>query len=162
MLTPSGLYVLELKHWLGEIRGDGMQWVRRTSNSRLIPEDNPYILANRKAKRLASLIRYYAKQQGRQHEAPYVGSAVFLHARAVRAELDAIGSQHVYGLDGHEDESKLTSLKAFLTDLPRNPDHLVDEARCRRIVELVRGAKIRPSVADRNVASGSELWMTWH
>ncbi|MFG1952710.1 BREX system serine/threonine kinase PglW [Micromonospora sp. NPDC048830] len=151
VLTRSGLYVLELKHWQGEIRGDGTQWVRRAPNSRLIPEDNPYILANRKAKRLASLIRYYAKQQGRQHETPYVGAAVFLHARAMRAELDAIGGQHVYGLDGHDKESNLPSLKAFLTELPRNPDHLVDEARGRRIVELVRGAKIRPSVADRKV-----------
>lgn len=151
VLTPSGLYVLELKHWQGEIHGDGTQWVRRAPNSRLIPEDNPYVLANRKAKRLASLIRYYAKQQGRQHEAPYVGAAVFLHARGMRAVLDAIGGQHVYGLDGHEDECGLPSLKEFLRALPRNPDHLVDAGRARRIVELVRGAKIRPSVADRKV-----------
>ncbi|MEV7326684.1 BREX system serine/threonine kinase PglW [Micromonospora sp. NPDC093244] len=149
VLTPSGLYVLELKHWQGEIRGDGTQWLRRAPNSRLIPEDNPYILANRKAKRLASLIRYYAKQHGRQRETPYVGAAVFLHARAMRADLDAIGSQHIYGLEGHD--SGLPGLKKLLLALPRNPDHLVDEVRGREIVELVRGAKIRPSVADRKV-----------
>ncbi|MEV5820870.1 BREX system serine/threonine kinase PglW [Micromonospora haikouensis] len=151
VLTPSGLHVLELKHWQGEIRGDGTQWVRRERNSRLIPEDNPYILANRKAKRLASLIRHYARQQGRQGEAPYIGAAVFLHARGMRAELDAIGGQHVHGLDGHEAESGLPSLKRFLLAPPRNPDHLVDAARARQIVELVRGAKIRPSVADRKI-----------
>ncbi|MEW2142672.1 BREX system serine/threonine kinase PglW [Micromonospora vinacea] len=149
VLTPSGLYVLELKHWQGEIRGDGTQWLRRAPNSRLIPEDNPYILANRKAKRLASLIRYYAKQHGRQRETPYVGAAVFMHAKAMRADLDAIGSQHIYGLEGHD--SGLSGLKKLLLALPRNPDHLVDEARGRDIVELVRGAKIRPSVADRKV-----------
>ncbi|MFC4020361.1 BREX system serine/threonine kinase PglW [Micromonospora sp. GCM10011542] len=149
VLTPSGLYVLELKHWQGEIRGDGTQWLRRAPNSRLIPEDNPYILANRKAKRLASLIRYYAKQHGRQRETPYVGAAIFLHAKAMRADLDAIGSQHIYGLEGHN--SGLPGLKKLLLALPRNPDHLVDEARGREIVELVRGAKIRPSVADRKV-----------
>src|SRR5690242_14892369 len=64
ILTPSGLYVLELKHWQGEVAGDGTQWVRRSPNGRLTPEDNPYILANRKAKRLAGLIRQYARQQG--------------------------------------------------------------------------------------------------
>ncbi|MDT5026204.1 MAG: hypothetical protein QOE61_2630 [Micromonosporaceae bacterium] len=58
VLTRSGLYVLELKHWQGEIRGDGTQWVRRMPNGRLTPEDNPYILANRKAKRLASVIKF--------------------------------------------------------------------------------------------------------
>ncbi|MER7164646.1 BREX system serine/threonine kinase PglW [Micromonospora sp. NPDC000207] len=149
VLTPSGLWVLELKHWQGEIRGDGAQWVRRTPNSRLVPEDNPYVLANRKAKRLASLIRYYARQQGRQEEAPYVGAAVFLHARGMRAELDALGGHHVYGLDAHD--CGLPSLKDFLMAAPRNPAHLVGEERGRQIVELVRGAKIKPSVADRKV-----------
>ncbi|PWU50675.1 BREX system serine/threonine kinase PglW [Micromonospora sp. S4605] len=150
VLTPSGLYVLELKHWQGEIRGDGTQWVRRAPNSRLIPEDNPYILANRKAKRLASLIRYYARQQGRESQAPYVGAAVFLHARAMTAQgLDGIGRQHVYGLQGHD--SGLPGLKDLLLAQPRNPAHRVDEARGRQIVELVRSAKIRPSVADRKV-----------
>ncbi len=54
VLTPSGLYLLEFKHWQGELSGDGIQWVRRPPHGRLTPEDNPYILANRKARRLAS------------------------------------------------------------------------------------------------------------
>jgi serine/threonine protein kinase len=152
VLTPSGLCVLELKHWQGEIAGDGTQWVRRMPNARLTPEDNPYILANRKAKRLASLIRFYARQQRKERQAPYVGAAVFLHARNLRAaRLDEIGSQHVYGLDGLEPESRLPSLRGLLLARPRNSDQLVDAARARQIVELVRGAKIRPSVAERKV-----------
>ncbi|HEX5542064.1 MAG TPA: BREX system serine/threonine kinase PglW [Micromonospora sp.] len=149
VLTPSGLFLLELKHWQGEICGDGSQWLRRLPNSRLIPEDNPYILANRKAKRLASLIRHYARQQRRKGQAPYIGAAVFLHARNMRADLDAIGRQQVYGLDGHD--SGLPSLKELLFARPRNPEHLVDAERARQIVELMRGAKFRPSVADRKV-----------
>jgi serine/threonine protein kinase len=150
VLTPSGLYVLELKHWQGELRGDGSQWVRRAPNSRLIPEDNPYILANRKAKRLASLIKFYARRQGANAQCPYVGAAVFLHARGLRADLDAIGHQHIYGLDNHP-SSGLPSLKELLLAQPRNPAYRVDEARARQIIDLVRGAKIRPSVADRKV-----------
>ncbi|MFG2042149.1 BREX system serine/threonine kinase PglW [Dactylosporangium sp. NPDC048998] len=149
VLVPSGLYVLELKHWQGELSGGGTQWVRRTPNGRLMPEDNPYILANRKAKRLAGLIRHYARQQGKADQIPYVGAAVFLHAVALQAGLDEIGRQHVYGLDQHP--SGLDSLKDLLLARPRNPDHLVDPDRGRQIVELVRGAKIRPSVADRKV-----------
>lgn len=149
VLTPSGLYVLELKHWQGEITGDGTQWVRRVPGGRLVPEDNPYILANRKAKRLAGLIRFYARQKGREHQTPYVGAAVFLHARNMRARLDEIGRQHVYGLDGHP--SGLPSLKELLYARPRDPDQLIDGNRARQIIELVRGAKIRPSVADRKV-----------
>ena len=151
VLTRSGLYVLELKHWQGEITGDGIQWVRRMPNRRLEPHDNPHILANRKAKRLAGLIRHYARQQGKEALAPYVGAAVFLHARDMRSRLDQIGRQYVYGLDGHEQTSGLPSLKELLLARPRNPAHLIDAARGRQIVELVRGARIRPSIKDRKV-----------
>jgi hypothetical protein len=88
VLTPSGLYVLELKHRQGEITGDGRQLVRRMPDGRLAPEDNPYILANRKAERLACLIRFYARQQGRERLAPFVGAAVLLHARNLRSRFD--------------------------------------------------------------------------
>ncbi|MFY1634590.1 BREX system serine/threonine kinase PglW [Solwaraspora sp. WMMB335] len=151
VLTPSGLYVVELKHWQGDVSGDGGQWTRRaTKTSRLIPQDNPTILANRKAKRLASLIDHYARQQRRHARTPFIGAAVFLHARSLRSQLDAIGRQHVYGLHDAP-ESGLPSLREMLTAAPRNPAHLVDEARGREIVALVKGANIRPSVADRKV-----------
>ncbi|MDG4785698.1 nuclease-related domain-containing protein [Micromonospora sp. WMMD1102] len=78
MLTRSGLYVVELKHWQGVIEGSGTHWTRQLPNGRTFPEDNPYILANRKAKRLASLIKHYAP---RNAQVPYVGAIVFLHAR---------------------------------------------------------------------------------
>ncbi len=146
VLVPSGLYVVELKHWQGEVAGDGTQWMHRAPNGRLIPEDNPYILANRKAKRLASLIRHYAKGQA----APYVGAVVFLHAQLMRSKLDEVGRQHVYGLDSHA-VSSLPSFKQFLLAHPKNPAHLIQTGYGRQIVEMVRSAKIRPSVRDRKV-----------
>lgn len=116
---------------------------------RLEPWDNPLILANRKAKRLASLIRYYARQQNKEHLVPYVGAAVFLHARNMRSRLDPIGAQHIYGLDGHP-QSGVPSLKDLLMERPWS-GHAVDAQRGRQIVDLVRAAKIRPSVADRKI-----------
>jgi hypothetical protein len=145
VLTPSGLYVVELKHWQGDIAGDGTQWAHRAPNGRLQPEDNPYILTNRKAKRLASLIRHYTKGQ-----APYVSAVVFLHAQLMRSKLDEVGRQHVYGLDSHP-VSNLPSLKQFLLAHPRNPNWLISPERGRQIVDMVRAAKIRPSVKNRKV-----------
>ncbi|MFI6131909.1 BREX system serine/threonine kinase PglW [Micromonospora sp. NPDC051141] len=141
VLTRSGLYVLELKHWQGRIAGDGQRWHRGRAAL-----DSPLILTNRKAKRLRSVIAHYAPPGIR---APYVNAAVFLHARNMRCELDDIGRQHVYGLDGNN--SELPSLKQMLLAPPADSRHLVDAVRARQIVELVRGAKIRPSVAERRV-----------
>jgi hypothetical protein len=65
VLTPSGLYLLELKHWQGEISGAGIQWERRMPNGKTRVVDNPLLLANRKAKRLASLLGHYADRPPR-------------------------------------------------------------------------------------------------
>ncbi|EWM65543.1 MULTISPECIES: BREX system serine/threonine kinase PglW [unclassified Micromonospora] len=141
VLTRSGLYVLELKHWQGRISGDGQRWRHGRSHV-----DSPLILTNRKAKRLRSVIGQYAPPGAR---IPFVNAAVFLHARNMRCELDDIGRQHVYGLD--DNNSQLPSLKQMLLASPADSRHLVDAVRARQIVELVRGAKIRPSVAERRV-----------
>ncbi|OWV13599.1 serine/threonine protein kinase [Micromonospora wenchangensis] len=147
VLTRSGLYVLELKHWQGRLAGDGQQWRRRKPNGRVQVIDSPLILANRKAKRLRSVIQQYAPPGAR---VPYVQAAVFLHARDLRSELDDIGRQHVYGLDGNT-AARLPSLKDMLLAQPVDARHHVDAVRGRQIVELVKGARIRPSVADRRV-----------
>ncbi|MEV4755335.1 BREX system serine/threonine kinase PglW [Micromonospora sp. NPDC049559] len=147
VLTPSGLWVLELKHWQGEISGDGQQWRRRMPSGSRWVVDSPVILANRKAKRFASVMRQYAPHGAR---IPYVGAAVFLHARNMQSGLDEIGRQHVYGLDAHS-SSRLPSLKTMLLSRPAEQRHFVDAVRARQIVELVRGARIRPSVADRRI-----------
>ncbi|WP_433391044.1 BREX system serine/threonine kinase PglW [Micromonospora sp. KLBMP9576] len=146
VLTRSGLYVLELKHWQGRVSGDGQQWRRHKPNGRSQVVDSPLILANRKAKRLRSVIQQYAPPGAK---VPYVHAAVFLHASNFRSELDEIGRQHVYGLDGNN--SKLPSLKELLLAQPVDARHHVDAVRGRQIIELVRGARIRPSVADRRV-----------
>ncbi|WP_433531866.1 BREX system serine/threonine kinase PglW [Micromonospora sp. CA-263727] len=146
VLTRSGLYLLELKHWQGRVGGDGNRWRRHAPNGNRSTVDNPLILANRKAKRLRSVMAYYAPTGVRT---PYVNPVIFLHARNTRSELDDIGRQHVYGLDNNN--AQLPSLKQMLLAPSTEARHSVDAVRGRQIVELVRGAKIRPSVAERRV-----------
>ncbi|HEY0698589.1 MAG TPA: protein kinase, partial [Micromonospora sp.] len=56
---------------------------------------------------------------------------------------------HVYGLEGNV--AGLPSLKEMLLARPTDERHTVDARRGRQIVELVKGARIRPSVAERRV-----------
>ncbi|GAA1843349.1 BREX system serine/threonine kinase PglW [Asanoa iriomotensis] len=149
VLTRSGLYIVELKHWAGTVSGDGTQWVRRMANGRLVPQDNPLVVTNRKARRLASLIKHYASQKNRQNDAPFVGAVVFLHHPSTVSQLDEVGQQHIYGLE--TGNSRLPSLKSFLLAPARSARGVVDEERGRRIVDYVRGARIRPSIANRRV-----------
>jgi hypothetical protein len=149
VLTPSGLHLLELKHWQGEISGDGSQWVVRSPSGRTRRTDNPLILANRKARRLASLLQHYGQQSGKQVKVPFIRATVFLHAANMRVRLDEVGRQWVCGLQ--TSHSGLPGILTLLTQQPTDRRDLVDRARAREIVGLVDGAGIRPSIADRTV-----------
>jgi Nuclease-related domain len=150
VLTPSGLHLIELKHWQGEISGDGSRWRVRSPNGRTRYEDNPLILANRKAKRLASLLEHYNRQSGKRIKVPFIRAAIFLHAPSVRATLDEVGRQRVYGL-ATDPRSGLPSIAALLTQQPADQRDAVDRTRAREIVALIDGAGIRPSVAGRTI-----------
>ncbi len=148
VLTPSGLYLVELKHWQGDISGDGIQWVLRSPNGRTRREDNPLILANRKAKRLASLLHHYAPQSGRRARVPFVRAAIFLHGPRLKVRLDQVGRQGVHGLPNNRD---LPHIADLLTRKPTDVRDLVDRTRAREIKGLIDAAGLRPSVADRTV-----------
>ena len=56
VLSPAGLIVVEIKSRPGTLQGDPHTWTW-TTDGRQIGDDNPLLLANRKAKRLASVLR---------------------------------------------------------------------------------------------------------
>ena len=56
ILTPAGLFLVEIKSRPGTVSGDAHTWTWLT-DGRERAYDNPLILANRKSKRLASLLR---------------------------------------------------------------------------------------------------------
>ena len=56
VLSGAGLFVVEIKSRPGTLAGDVHTWTW-TTDGRVLTTDNPLILADRKAKRLASLLR---------------------------------------------------------------------------------------------------------
>lgn len=49
VLTPQGFYLVEIKSGPGVLTGDGFTWIWK-NEGRVNTDDNPLILANRKAK----------------------------------------------------------------------------------------------------------------
>ena len=56
VLSKQGFWLVECKAWGGRIAGDSGSWTR-TDGGKIRSEDNPVILANRKAKALSSLLK---------------------------------------------------------------------------------------------------------
>ena len=92
--STDRVYLIEIKHWAGAIAGNQTTWAITSPNGRLRYEENPLLLANRKAKKLKSLLgRQLAFKNGRL---PYIQAAVFLSSPQAVLRLDDVAAQHVY------------------------------------------------------------------
>lgn len=151
VLTPSGLHLVELKHWAGKVSGNGTLWTRTLPDGTKRPADNPLIGANRKARKLGSLLGHYTRKTSGRVGKPFVKASVFLHAPNTASELDEVGRSNVFGLETNPEDGLPGIISGLLTRTPKEPTEAVDRPRGREIVKLVKDAGIRPSVADRKV-----------
>lgn len=92
--STDRVYLVEIKHWAGVISGNQNTWVLTSPGGRERYEENPLLLANRKAKKLKSLLaRQAAFKNGRL---PYIQAAIFLSSPQCVLRLDEIAGQHIY------------------------------------------------------------------
>jgi serine/threonine protein kinase len=93
VLSSDRLYLIEIKSWRGAIGGSQHTWTIRNGN-RERAEENPLLLANRKAKKLKSLLG--RTKAFKSFSVPYVQAAVFLSSTECTVMLDEVSGQHVY------------------------------------------------------------------
>lgn len=84
VLTKQGFWLVECKAWGGRISGDTGTWTI-SQDGKLRSEDNPVLLANRKAKALSSLLK--AQLAAGKVRLPWLDAVVFLSADDVQCEL---------------------------------------------------------------------------
>ncbi|MGY1621049.1 BREX system serine/threonine kinase PglW [Geodermatophilus sp. SYSU D00965] len=92
---PRGLYLVEIKSRPGRLTGDAGTWTWRGERTRT--DDNPLLLANRKAKKLKSMLERAARP--RRARVPFVQAVVLLHGPGIDVQLDPAGRAHVYAPD---------------------------------------------------------------
>lgn len=88
------VYLIEIKHWAGAIGGTQNTWVINTPGGRERYEENPLLLANRKAKKLKSLLSRQAAFKNKR--VPFIQAAIFLSSSACQLKLEPIAAQHIY------------------------------------------------------------------
>lgn len=100
VLSPRGLTLVEIKNWGGEIRAEGNVWTR-FKGGRPAPEDNPLLLANKKAKRFKSYLE--SKLDRRDGlDLPFVSAAIFLADTGVKFVAGGTGDTRVFFQDGQK------------------------------------------------------------
>jgi hypothetical protein len=93
VIARYGLFLVEIKSRPGEVGGDTHTWIWR-DGSRTYFDDNPLLLANRKAKKLASLL---GKQTAlKKQRTPYIQPLIFLSDPAQRCKLTGPARANVH------------------------------------------------------------------
>ena len=94
VVSSDRIYLVEIKHWAGHISGNQNSWLVRSPSGRERYEENPLLLANRKARKLKSLLgRQRAFHKG---QVPYIQAVVFLSEPNCELALDEIAAQHIH------------------------------------------------------------------
>jgi serine/threonine protein kinase len=152
VLSPVGIFLVEVKSRPGVLTGDAHTWTWRT-DGRDYAYDNPLILANRKAKRLATLLRRQTSVIKAKSRVPFIEPLIFLSAiSADSLKLAGNGRSGVF-LKGRPDSSNDDGIIARLEGTGNYPpsgpllSHELGRIVCRAVIE----AGVRPSNKHRRI-----------
>jgi serine/threonine protein kinase len=153
MLTPAGLFLVEIKSRPGTVSGDAHTWLWVT-DGRERAYDNPLILANRKSKRLASLLRRQSSVFKAKVRLPFVEPLIFLSATSLNCKLTGTARSGTYlrGQPGSETDPGIIGALQNGTGSVRDIEpSRVDQQHARVLARAMAEAGIRPSNKHRKV-----------
>ena len=139
------VYLVEIKSWSGTISGDSSTW-RREVDGREFLVDNPLLLANRKAKKLGSILT--AQRALARKRRPFIEAVVFLSRMGVRCWLEGRARTGVYLAAGSEQTGHPSILDVLSGNAgfdPRRPPSRIDPSLSRAFGKAMMQAGIQPS-----------------
>ena len=150
VLSPAGLFLVEIKSRPGVLTGDAHSWTW-TTDGRTNTYDNPLILANRKAKRLASLLKRQPAIAKAKIRLPFVEPAIFLSSSSLACRLEGIAKSATFqhGRPGSVDDDGIVG--ALANGIANRGANTVDAQQARAIARGLNEAGIRPSNKHRQV-----------
>jgi serine/threonine protein kinase len=147
VLAPSGFFLIEIKSRPGLLEGDAHTWTW-TTEGRKYTYDNPLLLANRKAKRLASLLKHQkALTKG---WTPYLEAVVYCSAMGVDARLQGATSGRVYFSDPTK-PGIVDLLSSPSSDKDPRSQNRIDYRMAKAVSQAMEQAGIKPSQRWRRV-----------
>lgn len=150
VLSPAGLFLVEIKSRPGTVTGDAHTWTW-TTDGREYTYDNPLILANRKAKRLASILRRQSAITKAKIRLPFVEPAIFLSSTSLKSSLQGTANTATFLRDQPSLLNYPGIVKALTNGINAEPMYPVDGQQARAIARGLAEAGIRPSNKHRQV-----------
>lgn len=167
VVTPTEVFLIEIKSHPNRIDGDAGTWVWTTPDGKRRTFDNPLRLAESKAKKLKSLLLHQEALKdprlnnrrgpdGRPIRADFfVRAVVFLSDATLKVGLDDLGRTDVYGPDPEHHQkttqqtNDLDGIIARLAAVDANSRRRIDRPLSKAIAQAVDQAGVRQSQALR-------------
>ena len=136
VLTSKGLFLIEIKSRPARtLAGDAYAWTW-IDGARRVESENPLILADRKSKRLASLLAPYERRECVR--LPFIETLVFCSAPGLNISLPANLSTRVFGIDRRRDDGTLA--QAGIVSALTEP--AVGPSACDRPIDMTVAAAL--------------------
>ncbi len=155
VLTKMGFWLVECKAWEGRIYGDPGTWTR-AQDGRLHSDDNPVLLANRKAKALSSLLK--SQSAAGKIRVPWLDALVFLSADNLQCDLVGPARNRVFLKDRPADQHHPERKGILAALINRDGQGIDPELRypidikvAKALSRAMEQAGIRPSQRARRV-----------
>ncbi|GGJ79928.1 hypothetical protein GCM10010123_07240 [Pilimelia anulata] len=129
VLGPAGFLLIEVKSWVGDLAMHDGRWVK-TARGRQKDFDNPFHLADAKAKKLGGLLRAEPGDAGVR--VPFVSAAVYFSKAQLTVDLPAHQRHGLYGRP-----PGLPDIGALLTAPPRDRRAAVTAGAARKLTALL-------------------------
>jgi hypothetical protein len=124
ILVPRGLFLVEIKSTPGTREGDAYTWTWTTSEKRLLTIENPLLLANRKAKALASLLR--RQKTSASSAIPFITAIAYCSANGLKVKLKDNAALNVF-----VSEPGVPGIVGFLTGSPETTQVRINNETAR-------------------------------
>jgi hypothetical protein len=155
MVSLYKIYLVEIKSRPGRVSGDTSTWTW-THEGHTFTDDNPLLLANRKAKKLKALLQRQKALHGQR--LPYVEPIIFLSAPGLRCELSDAACTGVYMRQerARQGSPDIVAVLSGTTEMPRGHYGAalppIDRRLSQAISRAVDQAGIRPSQRAHRVS----------
>jgi serine/threonine protein kinase len=155
VLTPRGFFLVEIKSRPGVLAGDAGTWTWITDGRRLTT-DNPLIGANRKARKLASLLK--KQKSARKARLPFLEALVFCSAPDLDCKLTGNARDRICLRDRKAagDKPGRPGIMAAIehrkcAGLKDHPGGIIDRPMAKILTRSMESAGIRESQRKRRV-----------
>ncbi len=148
VLGPGGFFLVEIKSRPGELIAEPHTWTWR-HDGRVYSDDNPLFAANRKAKKLASLLRRQKAMD--KLRLPFIDAFIFCSAQGGALKVNDALRSHVFGKD-HPESKTVGILEALTRRRPFDGPSAVDAPMARAVGRALEQAGIKPANRARKIS----------